>query len=56
MRSQIFMSFLVTSVLGNEVQVFAPNDECAVHFSGDDGSRQDTTADRDQAGEGAFLV
>ena len=50
------MSLLVTRVFGDEVQVFPSNDQGAVHFGGDDSAGQDTTADRHQAGEGAFLV
>ena len=50
------MSFLVTGVFGDEVEVFAADDEGAVHFGGDDGAGEDTAADRDETCEGAFLV
>lgn len=50
------MSFLVSGVLGDEVKVFATYDQRAVHFCRDDCACEDTTADRDLAGEGALLV
>ena len=56
MRSQVFMSLLVTRVLWDEVKVFAPNDKCTVHLRADDGASEDTSADGNEAGEGAFLV
>ena len=55
-RRQVLMSLLVSRVFGDEVEVFAADDEGTVHFRGDDGAGQDTTADRDEAGEGALLV
>ena len=55
-RRQVLMSLLVSGVFGDEVEVFAADDEGTVHFRGDDGAGEDTTADRDEAGEGAFLV
>jgi len=56
MRSQVLVSFLVSCVFGDEVEVFSADDECAVHLRGDNGAGQDSAADRDHAGEGAFLV
>lgn len=53
---QVLVSLLVTGVLGDEVEVLAADDDGTVHLGGDDGARQDTTADRDEAGEGALLV
>ena len=50
------MAFLVSRVFGNEVKVFAANDESAVHFGGDDSSSEDTAADGDLASERAFLI
>jgi hypothetical protein len=38
------------------VQVFAADDECAVHLGANDGAGEDTAADGDHAGERAFLV
>ncbi len=53
---KILVSLLVSGVLGNEVEVFAANDEGSVHFGRDDGAGEDTSADRDFASEGAFLI
>lgn len=50
------MSFLVSRILGDEVEIFASDDEGSVHFRGHDGTGKDTAADGDLAGEGAFLV
>lgn len=50
------MSFLISGVLGDEVKVFASNDESAVHFGRDDRAGEDTAADGDFARERAFLV
>ena len=50
------MSFLVSRVFRDEVEVFAANDERAVHLSRDDCACEDTTSNRDLAGEGAFFV
>ena len=50
------MSLLVSGVLGDEVQVFAADDEGAVHLRADDGAGQDTAADGDHAREGTLLV
>ena len=50
------MAFLVSRVFGDEVKVFAANDEGAVHLSGDDGTGENTAADGDFASERAFLV
>jgi len=38
------------------VEVFTADDQSAVHFGGDDRAGQDTAADADETGEGAFLV
>lgn len=53
---EVLVAALVTGVLGDEVKVLAADDESAVHLGGDDGSGQDTAADRDLADEGALLV
>lgn len=55
-RGQVGVSLLVAGVLGDEVEVFAADDDSAVHFCADDSAGEDTAADRDEAGEGAFLV
>ena len=38
------------------MEVFATNDESSVHFGGHDGAGEDTAADRDETGEGTFLI
>ena len=38
------------------MEVFAADDDSAVHLGADDGAGEDTAADRYEAGEGAFLV
>lgn len=50
------MSFLISGVLRYEVEVFATDDEGSMHFGGDHGSRENTTPNRNLAGEGAFFV
>ena len=50
------MPLFVPRVFRDEMQVLATNDQCAVHLGADDGAGEDTTADGDEAGEGAFLV
>ena len=52
----VLVPLLVTLIFGDVVQVVAADDEGSVHFCGDDGASQDTAADRDEAGEGAFFV
>ena len=56
MRSKILVSLLISSVLGDEVEVFPADNESAVHFGGDDGARQDTATDGNKTGERALLV
>ena len=50
------MALLITRIFGNEVKVFATDDESSVHFGGDDCAGEDTAADGDFTGERAFLV
>ena len=38
MRSQVLMPLLISRVLWDEVEVFAADDECAVHLGTDDGA------------------
>ena len=56
MRSQISVALLISGVLGDEVEVFAADDDRAVHLGGHNGAGQDTATDGDEAGEGALLV
>lgn len=50
------MALLVTVVFRDVMQVFAADDEGAVHLGRHDGAGQDTATDGDQAGEGALFV
>ena len=56
MCCQVLVSLLISGVLGDEVKVFASDDDCSVHLGRDDGTSQDTATDRDKAGERALLV
>lgn len=56
MRGQVLVSFLVSGILGNEMEVFTPDYESSVHFRRYNGTGQDTPADGDLTGEGTFLV
>jgi hypothetical protein len=56
MRCQVLVSLLVTSIFGNEMEVFAADDQRAVHLRRNDGASEDTATDRNQAGERALLV
>lgn len=50
------MSFLVSGILGNEMEVFTPDDKSSVHFRRYNSAGQDTPANGDLTGEGTFLV
>ncbi len=50
------MSLLVSGVFWDEVKVFSADDESSVHLGGNDGTGEDTTADRDETSEWALLV
>lgn len=50
------MALLISGVFGDEVKVFAADDESSVHFSRDDSASEDTAADGDFACKRAFLV
>ena len=50
------MSLLVPGVFGNEVEVFAADDEGAMHLGGDHGAGEDAPADGDHASERTLLV
>ena len=56
MSSQILVSLLVSGVFGNEMKIFSADDEGTVHLGGNDSASQDTTTNRDETGEWAFLV
>ncbi len=50
------MALLVSRVFGDEMKVFAADDEGSVHLCRHNSPREDTATDGDFAGEGAFLV
>lgn len=56
MRCEVLVALLVSAVLGNEVEVFAADDEGSVHFGRDHGSGEDTPTNGDLAREGTLLV
>ena len=56
MRSKVLVTLFISRVFGDEVKVFAANDQRAVHFSGDDSAGKDTAADGDFASKRTFLV
>lgn len=56
MGREVLVSLLVTGVLGDEVEVFAADNDGPVHLGGHNSARQDTSTDRNETGEGALLV
>ena len=54
--SEVLVSLLVPGVLLDVVEIFPADDESSVHLRRDNGSSEDSAADRDQASEGALLV
>ena len=52
----VAVTFFVTVVLGDVVEVVAADDDGALHLGGDDDALEDLAADGDVAGEGAFLI
>jgi hypothetical protein len=44
-RGKVLVPLLITGVFGDEMEVFAADDERAVHLGGDDGSGKDTATD-----------
>ena len=56
MRGKIRVPLFVSGVLGDEVEVFAADDDGTMHFCGDDGAGEDAATDGNHTGEGAFLV
>lgn len=50
------MPLLISRIFGDEMKVFATDDEGSVHLCRHDRSREDTATDGNFAGEGALLV
>jgi hypothetical protein len=53
---QVLVSLLITSVLGDEMEVFAADNQSSVHLGGDNGAGEDSATDGNQSSEGALLV
>lgn len=45
MGSQVLMSLLISGVFGNEMEVFASDDESSMHFGRDNGASEYSTTD-----------
>lgn len=56
MRRKVLVPLLVTVELGDEVKVFAADDDRSVHLCRDDGACQDTASNGDHSNERTFLV
>ena len=56
MGGEVGVSLLVSGVLGDEVKVFAADDQGSVHLGRDHSAGEDTASDRDHTSEWAFLV
>ena len=52
----ISVSFFVTVILADVVEVVSSDDDGSVHFGGDDHTLEDSASDGDISGEGAFFV
>ena len=50
------MPLLVSRVFRDEVEVFAADDQGAMHFGGDDSASKDTASDRHFTSERALFV
>ena len=53
---QVLVSLLVSSVFGDEVEVFSSDDDGVGHFGRVDDTSEDSASDRDVTGERALLV
>lgn len=56
MSSQILVSLLISGVFGNEMEVFAADDESSMHFGRDNGAGKYSTTDRDLTSKWTFLI
>ena len=50
------MSFFVSIVFGDVVEVIPSDNDGSLHFGGNDDTLEDSASDGDVAGEGAFLI
>jgi len=53
---EVLVSLLVSSVFGDEVEVFSSDDDGVGHFGRVDDTSEDSASDRDVTGERALLV
>ena len=56
MSGQILVSFFITVVFLDVMEVFTPNDDSALHLGRNDTSSQNTTTDGNISSEGALLI
>ena len=56
MGGEVLVALLISVIFGDEVKVFATDDDGSVHLGRDNGACEDTPADRNLTGEGALLV
>jgi len=52
----VAVTLFITAVLGNVVKVITADDDGALHLGGDNKTLEDTAANGDVTGEGAFFV
>ena len=50
------MSFFVSIVFGDVVEVISSDDDGSLHFGGDADTLEDSSSNGDVAGEGTFLI
>lgn len=55
-NGNVFVSFLVTLVFSDVVQIISSNDDGLLHFVGDNKTLEDTASNGDVSGEGTLLV
>ena len=56
MSWDVSMSFFISIVFGDIVQIISSDDNCSLHFSWNNNALQDLTTNGDVAGEGTFLI
>lgn len=55
-RGEVLVSLLITSILGDEMEIFSADDQGTVHLGRNNGAGEDTASDGNHAGERALLV
>ena len=56
MSSDVSVSFFISVIFGDVVEVVPSDDNGSLHFGGDDDSLQNFASDGDIAGEGTFFI